>query len=167
MIFLYSTSHEGIDPTQYIPSALTENWFAYSLWSDVLTTTTSLPSSKGYQVIVSELYESVIPNDRGPLGSVENSSSLEPSETPSAGAAVPHVLTQTFLVPEPINHMSVTQTRQGITTRQLLCTLSSSNAIIGIPRGILEPRRPVGHDPTASEMEEGLFPIPALHRLRP
>lgn len=154
---LYSTSHEGVDTSQPIPSALTENWFAYSLWSDVLTTTTSLPSSKGYQIIVSELYESDVPNDRGPLGAADNSSSLEPSQTPNAEPAIPYVLTQSFLIPEPISHMSVTQTRQGITSRELLCTLSSSNAIVGIPRTVLEPRRPVGRDPTAAEMEEGLF----------
>jgi hypothetical protein len=154
---LYSASHEVVDTTQPIASALTENWFAYSLWSDVRTTTTSLPSSKGYQIIVSELYESAVPNDRGPLGAADNSSSLEPSDMPNAEPAIPYVLTQSFLIPEPINHMSVTQTSQGITTRQLLCTLSSSKAIVGIPRAILEPRRPVGRDPTASEMEEGLF----------
>lgn len=154
---LYSTSHEGVDTTQPISSALTENWFAYSLWSDVLTTTTSLPSSKGYQIIISELYESDVPNDRGPLGAADNSSSLEPSQAPNAEPAIPYVLTQSFLIPEPVSHMAVTQTRQGITTRQLLCTLSSSNAIVGIPRSLLEPRRPVGRDPTAAEMEEGLF----------
>jgi hypothetical protein len=53
--------------------------------------------------------------------------------------------------------MSVTQTRQGITVRQLLCTLTSSNSIVGIPRTILNPSRPVGRDPTPAEAEEGLF----------
>jgi hypothetical protein len=53
--------------------------------------------------------------------------------------------------------MTVTQTRQGITTRQLLCTLPSSNSIVGIPRPVLDPRRPVDRDPTSAEAEEGLF----------
>jgi hypothetical protein len=153
---LYSATHEGVDTKQPITSALTENWFAYSLWSDVASTTT-LPSSKGYQLVISELYESSLPNDRGPLGNNANSSSLEPSDVPNAEPAIPHVLTQSFIVPEPISHMSVTQTRQGITTRQLLCTLASSNSIIGIPRAVLDPRRPVGRDPTPAEQEEGLF----------
>jgi len=154
---LYSASHEGVDVTQPITSALTENWFAYSLWSDVLSTTTALPSSKGYQIIISELYESDVPNDRGPLGEVSNSSSLEPSDIPNAEPALPYVITQSYLIPESISHMSVTQTRQGITTRELLCTLTSSNAIIGISRTILDARRPVGRDPSAAEQEEGLF----------
>ncbi|TVY33476.1 ER membrane protein complex subunit [Lachnellula subtilissima] len=154
---LYSISHEGVDTIQPIASVLTENWFTYSLWADVLPTTETLPASKGYQIFVSEMYESDVPNDRGPLGSAANSSSLEPSDIPNAGPALPFVATQSFLIPEAISHMSVTETRQGITTRQLICTIASSNAIIGIPRTLLDPRRPVGRDPTTAEMEEGVF----------
>ena len=154
---LHSTTHEGVDIKQPITSALTENFFAYSLWSDVLSSSNSLPASKGYQIIVSELYESDVPNDRGSLGATTNSSSLEPSDIPNAEPALPYVLTQSFLIPEPIGHMSVTQTGQGITTRQLICTLPNSNSIVGIPRSVLDPRRPVGRDPTGLELEEGLF----------
>ncbi|KAN0089232.1 DUF1620 domain containing protein [Hyaloscypha variabilis] len=154
---LYSTTHEGVDTTQPITSAISENWFVYSLWSDILPTTSGLPASKGYQIVVSELYESDVPNDRGPLGANVNSSSLEPSDVANAEPALPHVISQTYLIPESISHMSVTQTGQGITVRQLLCTLTSSDSIIGIPRTILNPSRPVGRDPTPAEAEEGLF----------
>ncbi|EPE35026.1 Quinoprotein alcohol dehydrogenase-like protein [Glarea lozoyensis ATCC 20868] len=154
---LYSVSHEGVDTTQPITSALTENWFTYSLWGDI-TTDLSLPSTlKGYQIVISEMYESDVPNDRGPLSYHVNSSSLEPSDIPNADPSLPHVVSETFLIPEAISHMSVTQTRQGITVRQLLCTLASSRAIIGIPKQILDPRRPIGRAPTAAEQEEGLF----------
>ena len=153
---LYSITHEGIDTKKPITSALTENWFAYSLWSDILPTAAQ-PTSKGYQLIISEMFESSIPNDRGPLGEETNSSSLEPSKIPNAEPAFPFVATQSFLIPEAISHMSVTQTRQGITSRQLLCTLAGSNAIVALPRALLEPRRPVGRDPTPQEQEEGLF----------
>lgn len=154
---LHSESYEGVDTKQPITSALTENWFAYSLWGDVVSTTISPSASKGYQIIVSDLYESDVPNYRGPLGSADNSSSLEPSDIPNAHPALPHVVTQSFLISQPISHMAVTQTRQGITTRQLLCTLAEQNSIVGIPRTILEPRRPFGRDPTPAEAEEGLF----------
>ncbi|KAK6401170.1 hypothetical protein LTR95_019220 [Oleoguttula sp. CCFEE 5521] len=53
--------------------------------------------------------------------------------------------------------MSVTQTRQGITSRQLLAVLTDSNAIVGIPRGVIDPRRPVNREPTKDEQAEGLF----------
>jgi hypothetical protein len=146
---LHSSIQTGVDTTQPITSVLSENWFAYSLWADV----TDTAESKGYQLVVSELYESPIPNDRGPLGSASNYSSLRGADAPPR----PYVVSQSFIIPEPISHMAVTQTRQGITTRQLLCTLPLSNAIIGIPRPVLDPRRPVGRDPTPGEVEEGLF----------
>lgn len=148
---LHSSVQRGVDTTQPIASIISENWFAYSFWGDVTANTSD---AKGYQLVISELYESPIPNDRGPLGSAANYSSLH------GGLDVPprpHVISQAFIVPEPISRMAVTQTRQGITTRLLLCTLPSSNAIIGIPRPVLDPRRPVGRDPTSTEAEEGLF----------
>ncbi|KAL3418839.1 duf1620 domain containing protein [Phlyctema vagabunda] len=155
---LYSTTHTGVDTSKSITSTLTENWFAYSLFSDAVPDTVEkLPLSKGYQLVISELYESDIPNDRGPLGASANTSSLEPSDIVNAEPALPYVISQTFLIPAAISHMSVTQTKQGITSRQLLCTLASTNAIIGIPKHVIDPRRPVGRDPTPLEQEEGLF----------
>ncbi|KAI1004049.1 hypothetical protein K3495_g4162 [Podosphaera aphanis] len=154
---LHSCTHGEVDVKQPITSALTENWFVYSLWSDTPSGLTRLPSSKGYQIVVSELFESKYVNDRGPLGSAESFSSLEPSEELSSELASIHVVSQAYLIPEPISHMTVTQTLQGITSRQLICTLAHSNAIIGIPRTLLDPRRPVGRAPTPLELEEGLF----------
>lgn len=145
---LHSSTQENVDTTQPIASTISENWFAYSLFGDTLN-----PSdAKGYQLVISEIYESPIPNDRGPLGSSSNYSAIHDLES-----SIPHVISQSFIIPEPISHMAVTQTRQGITTRQLLCTLPSSNSIIGIPRPVLDPRRPVNRDPTSTEAEEGLF----------
>ncbi|KAJ5176899.1 uncharacterized protein N7482_002776 [Penicillium canariense] len=144
---LYSTTQAGVDPTQPIASAISENWFAYSFFGDVVDES----SSKGYQLVISELYESPLPNDRGPLDSAGNYSSLH------SNIPLPHVVSQAYLIPEPISHMAVTQTRQGITIRQLICVLPSSNAIVGIPRHVLDPRRPVDRDPTSAEAEEGLF----------
>lgn len=148
---LHATTQAGVDPTQPLTSAMSENWFAYSFFGDVVDES----SPKGYQLVISELYESDIPNDRGPLGSAGNYSSISSDQTDSL--PLPHVISQSFIIAEPISHMAVTQTRQGITTRLLLCTLPASNAIVGIPRPVLDPRRPVDRDPTAAEVEEGLF----------
>ncbi len=153
---LHTITHTGVDTTRRIVSAMSENWFVYSLWSDVNKSTTTASAAKGYQLFVTELYESDIPNDRGPLGAANNYSSLEPSSIKPASTK-PHVISQAFLIPEEISHMAVTQTSQGITSRQLLCTLPSSNSIIGIPRNVFDARRPVGRDATAAEAEEGLF----------
>ena len=160
---IHSVIHPGVDISRPIASTLSENWFAYSLFSE--TSAFSQERSqidqekvKGYQLVVSELYESPHPNDRGPLGSSPNSSSVYPT---SAGEddtiETPHVISQTYLIPGPISHMSVTSTLQGITPRSLLCVLPDLNAIISIPRAIIEPRRPVGRDPTSAEIEEGFF----------
>ncbi|KAI9715091.1 MAG: hypothetical protein M1812_006209 [Candelaria pacifica] len=153
---LHSTTHTGVDITRPIVSAMSENWFVYSLWCDVTNSPTTVSAAKGYQLGVTELYESDMPNDRGPLGSATNYSSIDPSSITSAYAN-PHVISQAFLVPEEISHMAVTQTGQGITSRQLLCTLPSSNSIIGIPYSVFDARRPIGRDATAAEAEEGLF----------
>ncbi|OQE24863.1 hypothetical protein PENFLA_c009G06445 [Penicillium flavigenum] len=144
---LHATTQAGVDSTQPIASVMSENWFAYSFWGDV---DGSESSAKGYQLVISELYESPFPNDRGVLDSATNYSS-------TAALPLPHAISQAFMIPESISHMAVTQTRQGITTRQLLCTLPSSNSIVGIPRPVLDPRRPVDRDPTTAEAEEGLF----------
>jgi hypothetical protein len=144
---LHTSTHEGVAPGTPIASVMSENWFAYSfLASD------SPNSAKGYQLIITEMYESDIPNDRGVLGSTTNYSSFDAGATRK-----PSFITQAFTIPEPISTMATTQTNQGITTRQLLCVLPHSNAIIGIPRHVLAPRRPVDRDPTALEVEEGLF----------
>ncbi|EFR00989.1 hypothetical protein MGYG_03990 [Nannizzia gypsea CBS 118893] len=143
---LHTARYTDVDTTQPIASAISENWFAYSFWAD----TNEQSAAKGYQLIVSELYESSLPNDRGVLGDAANYSSI-------SSLTMPHVISQAYMIPEAISNMAVTQTRQGITLRQLLCTLPASRSIVGIPRPILEPRRPVGRDPTAQEAEEGLM----------
>jgi len=152
---LYSTTHSSVDTTQPITSTLSENWFAYSLYSDIAQGS-ALPSAKGYQLIVSDLYESAFPNDRGTLDSATNFSSVAPSEIPFDEPSFPHVITAAFLIPEAITHMTVSATLQGITSKLLLCTLPALNGIVGIPRGLLDPRRPVGRAPTPGEAEEGL-----------
>ncbi|KAI9731832.1 MAG: hypothetical protein M1818_007697 [Claussenomyces sp. TS43310] len=152
---LHATTHENVDVTQPITAVISENWFVYSFFGDLLAGST-LPSTKGYQLIVSEMYESSLTNDRGPLGNTANFSSLNPSSEASDQPPLPHVDTAAFIIPEAISHMSVSSTLQGITSRTLLCALPVSNAIIAIPRYILDPRRPVGRAPVAGEMEEGL-----------
>jgi hypothetical protein len=146
---LYAVSHDGIDVTRAIPSTISENWLSYSLTVDAASET----ASRGYQLVVADLFESALPDDRGPLGASSNSSTVQPVKGDSAK---PYVLAQTYHIPEEISHMTVTRTKQGITSRELIVTLPASNAIVGIPRNVLDPRRPVGRDPTAEEASEGL-----------
>ena len=154
---LHTSTYEGVDPRVPVASVMSENWFAYSFLASDGT-----ESAKGHQLIITELYESDVSNDRGVLGSTTNYSSFD------AGATrIPYVISQAFTVGEPISAMASSQTNQGITTRQLLCALPNSNAIIGIPRHILAPRRPIDRDATALEAEEGLFKYSPILELDP
>lgn len=148
---LHTMSHSDVDTSRPIPSTISENWFSYSLTID----STSSPESRGYQLVVSDLYESPLPDDRGPLGASSNSSSIKPSS--SKGDVVkPYVLSQSYQIAAEISHMAVTQTRQGITSRDLIITIPSTNSLVGIPRQVIDPRRPIGRDPTPNEQAEGL-----------
>ena len=149
---IYTTSHDDVDTSRPIPCTISENWFSYALTIDA----GSGASSRGYQLVVSDLWESPLPDDRGSLGATPNSSTIKPSET-KGDAARPYILSQSYQVPAEISHMTVTQTRQGITSRELLITVPSINSIIGLPRSFIDPRRPTGRDPNAHEQAEGLI----------
>jgi ER membrane protein complex subunit 1 len=146
---LYTTNQKNVEVGRAVAAAVSENWIVYSY------TVSPESESRGHQIVIAELFESALPDDRGPLGPSTNFSSIQPSRS-LGDTAKPHVLSQTYHVPEEILEMSVTLTKQGITSRQLLVTLSESKSIVGIPRYVLDPRRPVGREPTKVEAEEGL-----------
>jgi len=154
---LHTSSWQGIVPGTNIPAVVSENWFAFSF-------TSQDPTTKGLstQLIISELYESDAPNERGALGTRTNYSSFSADALTS-----PHVISQAYTVAEQISHLAVTQTAQGISSRQLLATLPESNAIVAIPREILDARRPPGRDVNATEREEGLLKYSPALELEP
>jgi len=141
---IYSNMHSGVDLAAPIASIVSENWFAYSFTNEA-----SADASKGHQLVVGELFESLAPNDRGALSAKTNYSSM-------ATGTEPFTLTRTYQIPEAISRLAVTQTRQGITSRQILAVLPDSNAIVGIPYGAVDPRRPINREPNKDEQAEGL-----------
>ncbi|KAI0096407.1 hypothetical protein GGR51DRAFT_543398 [Nemania sp. FL0031] len=153
---LASSSYEGVDPNKDISCTISENWFLCTYYGQYQLRDSQPQNLKGYQAVISDLYESEVANDRGPLGDAANFSSLDPVDFPT-GPALPSVVSKTFILSGPISSLAVTQTRQGIAIRQLLAYMPESHSIIGIPRTLLEPRRPVGRDPTPAEQEEGLM----------
>ncbi|TGJ83986.1 hypothetical protein E0Z10_g4751 [Xylaria hypoxylon] len=159
---LGSSSYEGVDSNKDITCAVSENWFLCTYYGQYQLQDSQAQNLKGYQVVISDLYESELANDRGPLGDAANFSSLHPVDIPT-GPALPSLVSKTFILSGPITSLAVTQTRQGIAARQLLAYMPESHSIIAIPRMLLEPRRPVGRDPTPAELEEGLVKyIPAI-----
>lgn len=160
---LHTAIHRNIDITQPVAAIASENWLAYTLFGDATVPFQESieirnSSSRAFQLIVSELYESQYRNERGALDFGSNFSSIYPN-TVSNGIPVfsPHIMSQAYSIPGPISHLSITSTLQGITPRSLLCFLPYQNALISIPRTVLDPRRPIGRDPNPAELEEGLF----------
>ncbi|KAL9044002.1 MAG: hypothetical protein Q9214_002829 [Letrouitia sp. 1 TL-2023] len=160
---LHVTKHSEVDLSKPITSTMSENWFAYSLFSNMAPSTSDADVqdrslSNGYQLISSELFESQIPNDRGTLGDATLASSIYPDPHEVDGpVSAPYVVSQAYRIAGSISSMSTTSTLQGITPRSLLCVLPSLNAIIALPRAMVDPRQPIGRDPTPAEIEEGLF----------
>ncbi|KAF2673958.1 DUF1620-domain-containing protein [Microthyrium microscopicum] len=147
---LYTTTTPAVDTTQPIPTFLSENWFTYSYTLAASNAT----AARGYALVLTKLYESPHPDNRGPLGTAKSFSSLHAAT--SGAAHQPFVIARTFFVPEQISRLSSTRTRHGITTRLLLAYMPNSGALTGIPLAALDPRRPAGRDPSKLEMEEGL-----------
>lgn len=154
---LHTSSHDGVVSTASTPAAMSENWFAHAVTSHNPET-----SALSTQILISELYESATANERGNLGPRTNYSSFS-----SDAGAKPYVRSQAFTLPEPVSTLAVTQTIQGITSRQLLAVLPNSNAIVAIPREVLNARRPVDREPTNDEREEGLFRYSPILELDP
>ncbi|KAL2150271.1 hypothetical protein VTH82DRAFT_7947 [Thermothelomyces myriococcoides] len=165
---LYSAQYEGIDLAKPIECVMAENWFVCTYFGQYSLRDNAAQSLRGYQVLVADLYESTEANDRGPLGGTASYSPVGPVDVPTAdGILRPAVVSQSYILSAPISALQVTQTRQGITSRQVLAYLPGTHGIVGIPRTVLEPRRPVGRDPTPAEAEEGLIRYhPALEVAR-
>lgn len=153
---LSAATFEGVDTTKPVHCAMSENWFACTFFGQYALRDNPAQFLKGYQVVVSDLFESELTNDRGPLGDSANFSSVDPVDLPT-GPALPFVVSQAYILSAPVSALAVTETRQGISTRQLLAYLPEAHGIYGIPRMVLEPRRVVGRDPTPLEAEEGLM----------
>jgi ER membrane protein complex subunit 1 len=160
---LHTATHSNVDTRRPIEAIVSENWIAYSLFADLSNPSqnsleTSYLNSRAFQLIVSELFKSEFPNERGPVDAISNFSTVYPGPlSDSMQIYPPHIISQAFLLPGPISHISITSTIQGITPRSLLCFLPYQNALVSIPRTLIDPRRPVGRDPSPTELEEGLF----------
>lgn len=170
---LHTTLHSNVDTSRSITAIMSENWVAYTIFSDIIDISRDgsksvSQQSNGFQLVISELFESQYPNDRGSLGSLQNFSSTYPVTTTRGETFdLPYVVSQAYSIPGPITLLSVTSTVQGITPRSILGFLPSLKSLISIPRSVVDPRRPVGRDPVPAELEEGLFRYTALLEFDP
>jgi len=65
-----------------------------------------------------------------------------------------NVYSQSYLLPSAVNSITTTKSVKGITSKLFLFGLSN-NKILGIPKNVLDPRRPLGV-PSSSDQEEFL-----------
>lgn len=132
---IYHAHHPEVGTNRKINAVISENWFVYHFWSGGET--------NAYQMVVTELYQG------------ERNTRL------SHTSSDVHALSQAFIYDHEITAMSVTTSRQGITSRDLIVALHS-NQILTIPRRLLDPRRPVADKLTAADKEELLIPYEPL-----
>lgn len=145
---LHSKRHEdSVDSSKGVQLVYGEHWLVYSFWSDLPTL--------GEKMVVWDLYESDIPNERATTDTVYSSFDDFP---------LPHVKAQSFFLPSHVTAMTLSRTRFGVTVRDVIAS-TTNNQIIDISKRVLEPRRPVGRAPTSDESGEGLYTYEPTLRL--
>eukprot|EP00879_Flechtneria_rotunda_P012472 GHRR01013024.1.p1 GENE.GHRR01013024.1~~GHRR01013024.1.p1 ORF type:complete len:683 (+),score=278.61 GHRR01013024.1:59-2050(+) len=145
---LHQQVHRGaVGPVHAVAS---EHWVVYT-FKDVI--------SLRQQATVIELYDAT-PRDLSIeailLGRTRHSSTLS-----SYTSMQLEVLTQSFYLQHTIKGLYVSQTKQGITTKQLLVH-TLSDQLYALDKRFLDPRRPLRSKATPEEMEERLVPYGEL-----
>lgn len=139
---LYQVVHEDIDTVHHdVHIGTSENWIVYHYW----TNGAIRGSSKGYQVSVLELFEGAEENER-----------IDSDKFSSYSDQQPHVRSETFVFPYGVRTLGITDTRNGVSTREVLFGLTN-NQIYGVSRRMLDVRRP-RDKPTKEAQEEQLIP---------
>ncbi|KAF3928226.1 hypothetical protein AA313_de0207119 [Arthrobotrys entomopaga] len=140
---LHTSIQSDVDTSRPVVATMSENWYVYTFYSK--------SAARGAQIVVTDFYASATRNDPGKLLQQSISSYDQPR------SATPYGISQAFIFPHPVSSLATTTTRQGITTRSVLLFVPSIGSLLSINKRILEPRRPVGREPTNDEKEEGLF----------
>jgi len=135
--------HEASTPA--VAMVICENWLVYHYWNK---------REQQYELSVHEFYESTTQDKR-----------QETNDFTSFSGFVPEILSQSYVFPTGVTAMGVTQTKRGITSRMLVLALATGE-IFGLPKRILDPRRPSGV-PTNDDREEGLIPYDVLIPINP
>ncbi|EMR08015.1 hypothetical protein PNEG_03457, partial [Pneumocystis murina B123] len=139
-MILHTNHYNSVDISKGVEILLTENWIVYQFWIEKPT--------KGYQIVISELYESETRNKRN---KGENSTSIY-------NIPLPFVISQAYLYPRRIHAFTSVLTRYGITSRDIISYIDS-NQIIIIPKKLLDPQRPIlTSNKIPSESIKGLIP---------
>ncbi|KAL2314018.1 hypothetical protein POMI540_2344 [Schizosaccharomyces pombe] len=121
---VYQNKHQGIILFDKVYGVFSENWLVYSYQSDVPNLST--------KIISVELFEGSHSNEK-----------IDSNEIYSRHNDYrPYAFTKAYIFDREITALGVTNTPQGITSRDVLLGLSS-NQVAMIPQALLSPMRPV------------------------
>jgi hypothetical protein len=136
--------HKGC--TGPIALVSTENILVYSYFNVI---------NNNHEISVVELYETKDSSQNSLLAAILSSGSkLEPFNSYTSNN--PYFLQQTYIFKHGIKQLAVSKSRRGISSKEFLA-ITQYNQLLGIPKVLLDPRRPV-QEPTALDKQEGLIP---------
>ncbi len=146
---LHRVSHAHVGPgatladAVNVPVVISENWIVYA-FPNARTRRTELG--------VMTLHEGMIDK----LGISAFSTPEQQESFSSLTSAKPIVLTKTYALAVPVSAVGVTNTKNGISSKNILLGTGAGGQIVRIDRRLLDPRRPSG-EPKESEKKEGLM----------
>ncbi|WBW73463.1 ER membrane protein complex subunit Emc1 [Schizosaccharomyces osmophilus] len=135
---LHRNEHSEVFDFENVSAVLSENWLVYSYWNAVPSIST--------KIVAVELFEGGQPNVKHNIDVVESGNNNY----------IPSAFTKSFNIDRLINAMAVTTTNQGITSRDILVSLSS-NQLGMIPQSIMSPLRPI-HKPNEKPQPSSFVP---------
>lgn len=157
---LYRVSHAHVGPgathpnDSNVPVVISENWVVYAFPN---------AKSRRTELGVITLHEGMIDKQ----GITAFSTPEQQESFSSFTSAKPIALTKTYALPLPVSAIGVTNTKNGISSKNILLATGAGGQVVRIDRRLLDPRRPSG-EPKDSEKKEGLMqyapllPIPPM-----
>ncbi|EKM76614.1 hypothetical protein AGABI1DRAFT_62973 [Agaricus bisporus var. burnettii JB137-S8] len=125
-----------------VKATLTENWLAYHYYDPEEA---AVEEARGWRLVTVEFYE----------GDIDKKTKSSEASSFSEASTQVQIFEDVFVFPQGITAMTMTKTKFGISTKDLIVA-TNSNKIQSYPRRLLDPRRP-RRKPTNQELEEGLM----------
>jgi Protein of unknown function (DUF1620). len=142
-----SHSHASLGAVSSVPShvpvVISENWIVYAFANQ---------KSRRTEIGVLTLHEGMIDKH----GITAFSTPEQQLTFSSFASQKPIVLAKTYAVNYPVSAIGVTNTKAGISSKNVLLATGVDGKIVNIDRRLLDPRRPFG-EPKTNEKKEGLL----------
>lgn len=142
-----SHSHVGTGYTlasdANVPVVISENWVVYAFPN---------AKSRRTELGVITLHEGMI--DKQGISAFSTPEQQE--KFSSLTSSKPVALTKTFALSVPVSAIGVTNTKNGISSKNILLATGAGGQVVRVDRRLLDPRRPSG-EPKESEKKEGLM----------